>query len=215
MPHQESLGRHRSGAGRCGRSSTIGAAMQAVYYRNTSGHEPVNDFIDALAVDVQEEIDYTICLLNRLTATDPPLRSRSVHRSRANSANSAVTTDAGCSASSIAGRSISSSLSTRSRSGRPRFRPGKSQPPRRAGQISRQEWTRCPGSLPVRPATTLRDGLIQFTKFGKLSPCHPKDPSARSGPPPPRRVAAARLKAPSTGHCVPRRSRIERWRGSS
>jgi phage-related protein len=47
--------------------------MHAVYYRNADGSEPVDDFIDTLPVDVQEEIDYTINLLNRLTPTDPPL----------------------------------------------------------------------------------------------------------------------------------------------
>jgi hypothetical protein len=31
--------------------------MQAVYYRNADGSEPVDDFIDTLPVDVQEEID--------------------------------------------------------------------------------------------------------------------------------------------------------------
>jgi phage-related protein len=47
--------------------------MQAVYYRDRDRREPVNEFIDTQLVDVQEEIDYTIDLLNRLTATDPPL----------------------------------------------------------------------------------------------------------------------------------------------
>ncbi|MHB1447463.1 MAG: type II toxin-antitoxin system RelE/ParE family toxin [Acidimicrobiales bacterium] len=47
--------------------------MQAVYYRDPTGSEPVNDFIDALAPERQEEIDATIGLLNRLRATDPPL----------------------------------------------------------------------------------------------------------------------------------------------
>jgi len=47
--------------------------MHAVYYRDAAGTEPVNDFIDTLPVDVQEEIDHTISLLNRLTPSDPPL----------------------------------------------------------------------------------------------------------------------------------------------
>lgn len=47
--------------------------MQAVYYRDRDGREPVNDFIDALPPERQEELDYTISLLNRLNTTDPPL----------------------------------------------------------------------------------------------------------------------------------------------
>ena len=47
--------------------------MQAVYYRDKDGREPVNDFIDALAPERQEEPDHTISLLNRLAASDPPL----------------------------------------------------------------------------------------------------------------------------------------------
>lgn len=47
--------------------------MQAVFYRDAAGMEPVNDFIDRLPVRVQVEIDHTISLLNRLGANDPPL----------------------------------------------------------------------------------------------------------------------------------------------
>jgi len=47
--------------------------MQAVYYRDRDGCEPVNDFIDALPPERQEEIDHTISLLNRLSPNDPPL----------------------------------------------------------------------------------------------------------------------------------------------
>lgn len=47
--------------------------MQAVYYRDEDGREPVNDFIDNLAPSEQEEIDHTISLLNRLSPNDPPL----------------------------------------------------------------------------------------------------------------------------------------------
>src|SRR3984893_18672446 len=49
------------------------AQMQAVYYRDGEGREPVNDFIDALAPEVQEEIDYTIEMLNRLGPSGAPL----------------------------------------------------------------------------------------------------------------------------------------------
>jgi len=47
--------------------------VQAVYYRDGRGTEPVNDFIDALAPERQEELDFKVGLLNRLTTTDPPL----------------------------------------------------------------------------------------------------------------------------------------------
>jgi len=47
--------------------------MQAVYYRDPKGREPVNDFIDQLPSERQEEIDHTISLLNRLSPNDPPL----------------------------------------------------------------------------------------------------------------------------------------------
>lgn len=47
--------------------------MQAVYYRDRDGREPVSDFIDALPPERQEEIDFTISLLNRLGLGDPPL----------------------------------------------------------------------------------------------------------------------------------------------
>ena len=32
--------------------------MQAVYYRDPDGREPVNDFLDRLAPERQEEIDF-------------------------------------------------------------------------------------------------------------------------------------------------------------
>lgn len=47
--------------------------MQAVYYRDPEGREPVNDFIDGLPPECQEEIDFTISLLDRLSPNDPPL----------------------------------------------------------------------------------------------------------------------------------------------
>lgn len=47
--------------------------MQAVYYRTRDGTEPVNDFIDSLAPERQEELDYKVGLLNRMTNNDPPL----------------------------------------------------------------------------------------------------------------------------------------------
>jgi len=47
--------------------------VQAVYYRDSKGVEPVNDFIDALSPERQEELDFKIGLLNRLSSSDPPL----------------------------------------------------------------------------------------------------------------------------------------------
>ena len=49
------------------------SAVQAVYYRQREGIEPVNEFIDGLAPERQEEIDYKIGLLNRLGNADAPL----------------------------------------------------------------------------------------------------------------------------------------------
>ena len=40
--------------------------MQAVYYRDPDGREPVNDFLDTLPPERQEEIDFKISLLNRV-----------------------------------------------------------------------------------------------------------------------------------------------------
>ena len=47
--------------------------MQAVYYRDRDGDEPVNSYIDQLPTGRQEEIDAAIDLLNRLRPDDPPL----------------------------------------------------------------------------------------------------------------------------------------------
>src|SRR5947209_7155197 len=48
-------------------------AVQAGFYRDSGGTEPVDAFISALEPEVQEEVDYTISLLNRLSSDDPPL----------------------------------------------------------------------------------------------------------------------------------------------
>jgi hypothetical protein len=47
--------------------------VQAVYHRERNGVEPVDDLIDALAPERQEELDFKIGLLNRLTSADPLL----------------------------------------------------------------------------------------------------------------------------------------------
>lgn len=47
--------------------------VQAVYYRDQEGREPVNDLIERLSPERQEELDHTIGLLNRLAQSDPPL----------------------------------------------------------------------------------------------------------------------------------------------
>lgn len=55
------------------RGNSYTPTVQAVYYRDQSGKEPVNDFIDELAPERQEELDFKISLLNRTANSDPPL----------------------------------------------------------------------------------------------------------------------------------------------
>jgi phage-related protein len=47
--------------------------MQAVYYRDLAGSEPVDAFIDRLDQRAQNEVDWHIDLLNALGEHDPPL----------------------------------------------------------------------------------------------------------------------------------------------
>jgi phage-related protein len=47
--------------------------MQAVYYRDRLGSEPVRAFLDILPVAEQDAIGWAIELLNRLQPSDPPL----------------------------------------------------------------------------------------------------------------------------------------------
>jgi phage-related protein len=47
--------------------------VQAVYYRDRDSREPVDAFIEGLDPARQEELDFKIGLLNRLSSTDPPL----------------------------------------------------------------------------------------------------------------------------------------------
>jgi hypothetical protein len=49
------------------------SGMQAVYYRDATGAEPVDDFIEQLPPRVQAALDVQIDRLNTLGATDPPL----------------------------------------------------------------------------------------------------------------------------------------------
>lgn len=55
------------------RGNSYTPTVQAVYYRDQSGKEPVNDFIDELAPERQEELDFKISLLNRTANSDSPL----------------------------------------------------------------------------------------------------------------------------------------------
>jgi hypothetical protein len=55
------------------RSRVHSPVVQAVYYRDAARHEPVNEFIDALAPERREQLDHTISPLNRLGPNDPPL----------------------------------------------------------------------------------------------------------------------------------------------
>jgi phage-related protein len=47
--------------------------MQAVYYRDARGRQPVEEFIDALPTRHQVAVDLAIDRLNDLRATEPPL----------------------------------------------------------------------------------------------------------------------------------------------
>ena len=47
--------------------------MQAVYYRDREGSEPVRDYLAGLPPAVREEVAATVLLLNRLSPQDPPL----------------------------------------------------------------------------------------------------------------------------------------------
>lgn len=47
--------------------------MQAVYYRDPDGSEPVREYLQALPPEVREEIVASVMLLNRLGPNDPPL----------------------------------------------------------------------------------------------------------------------------------------------
>lgn len=47
--------------------------MQAVYYRDPSGIEPVRDFLEDLAPRLRETLLLQIDRLNMLEASDPPL----------------------------------------------------------------------------------------------------------------------------------------------
>jgi phage-related protein len=68
--------------------------VQAVYYRDPNGREPVNDFVDGLAPERQEEIDFKISLPNRVANNDPPLPFGTAPRSTASCGSSAATTGA-------------------------------------------------------------------------------------------------------------------------
>lgn len=47
--------------------------MQAVYYRDRSGHQPVDEFIDDLPSKHQAAIDFAIDRLNDMRPDEPPL----------------------------------------------------------------------------------------------------------------------------------------------
>lgn len=47
--------------------------MQAVYYRDRRGEEPVRSYLDGLPTAEQDAIGWAVELLNRLQPTDPPL----------------------------------------------------------------------------------------------------------------------------------------------
>jgi phage-related protein len=49
------------------------ARMQAVQYRERSGREPVEEFVDGLSPRAQGEVDWHVAMLNALDSHDPPL----------------------------------------------------------------------------------------------------------------------------------------------
>ena len=49
------------------------SVMQAVYYRESSGREPVRDFLNALEAEARAAVDLQIDRLNMLRDADPPL----------------------------------------------------------------------------------------------------------------------------------------------
>jgi phage-related protein len=65
---------HRAATGdRVGSYGLAMARMQAVYYRDAKGNQPVDDFIDGLPVRHQVTVDNAIDRLNDLRPGDPPL----------------------------------------------------------------------------------------------------------------------------------------------
>ena len=80
------------------------AKFQAVYYRAADGSEPVDEFIDKLAVKRQVVLDNQIDRLNMLTPERPDFRSLTARRSRANYASCIATTVLSSTASSTGAR---------------------------------------------------------------------------------------------------------------
>ena len=107
------------GQGECilaGDEGGIGV-VQAVYYRDRDGHEPVNDYIDGLSPERQEEVDAAIALSSiAWSLTMARCRFPIVHRWRANFVNCGVTMAENSTASCTGVRTTSSSCCTLSKS---------------------------------------------------------------------------------------------------
>ena len=131
------------------------AHMQAVYYRDPGGREPVSDFIDELTpVAAQVAVDNQI---DRLTSSSTPTRRYlfpTPARSRASCASCVATTAADCSGFSIVVRTGCSFCYTSSRR-RPDRSPRRTRrSPESGGTTSGAGWTRSLGVPREQPDTT-------------------------------------------------------------
>lgn len=122
------------------------------------GTSPVNDFIGGLPVEHQEELDYTISLLNRLRPTDPPFRSRTALRSVVTSESFAATTGATSIAFSTGDLAICSCSSTPSRSGQLLSLSPPSRRPKRVGGFRTADECRSSSASRRRKRRAVRSG---------------------------------------------------------
>jgi hypothetical protein len=151
--------------------------MQAVYYRAPDGTEPVNDFVDALAIRCQVSLDSQINLLNLLTASDPPLAFPHSSQVRATCASCAAIAVGICIECSIGDRDTSSSCFTFSSRTPEPSRPKRSGSRKPVGTTSAREWRR-DHERPREPlvatrhnanCVTLLDALTVLINFDKVA----------------------------------------------
>jgi hypothetical protein len=145
------------------------ARMQAVYYRDAQGREPVSEFIDALKpMAAQVAVDNRIDRLNVLEHSDPPLAFP--HTSQVEGELRELRCHYGrrLFRSSTAGQSGCSCSCTSSRR-RPVRSPGRTKPsPVIGGRTSAAGWTNGPDVRRVQQDTTLRDRPRGRTALAKL-----------------------------------------------
>lgn len=95
--------------------------MQAVYYRDPDGNEPVSEFIDLLTpIAAQVVVDNQVDRLNMLRTSDPPLPFPYSSQVEGEAGNFDATMERRCTASCIAGpgRYLSCCMPSRSERGR-------------------------------------------------------------------------------------------------